>query len=636
MGKLTDLPEGSRPRTGMFWVTGATVSLLGLWRLYHPATHSWNPFFDTINHPGPQLESVYGYFPLEDDPFQFVPCTNLSLPPPLEDPNPQRSWAAVFEPNPDHWSWGQSRLNEIKHGDPYAGRGIYLCGYLDVPLDYLNSAETRIVRLAVTKYQVSGLARLDSPDSSARTSRKTERTIIIEPGGPGGSGTREVWRAAEEITERFSDGQFDVLGWDPRGVNISLPAMSCFPHDALRDRWLLLMNQYRAVSNPQEQLELADAMNNATFHACWRRWGDFGRFISTASVARDLEQIRKALDEEELTGYMISYGTGIGQTYANMFPDNVGRMILDGTEYVKNHRLLGGFGWSSLDNTTDIWRDGFLGECIKAGPSRCALAKPIDNQESPVTLAQLHARLLRLFESLMARPVSAYTEPSGPSLVTYSDLIRALYVTMYDPERWPSAAQMLYELEQGNATLAAQLLDNGWGYNPALPLPTHDPSSREILYLVICADAYDADFPQDGLLWWDQLWRNMTAESWIGGNARFYMVLPCRHYKRYWSSPAEVYRGELNNTLKAPVLLIATTYDPATPLRSGRRLLDDMGENARLIVHHGYGHTSALDRSECTNRIGKDYILHGTLPSEQETNCFADQKPYGQLLVEGG
>jgi hypothetical protein len=75
------------------------------------------------------------------------------------------------------------------------------------------------------------------------------------------------------------------------------------------------------------------------------------------------------------------------------------------------------------------------------------------------------------------------------------------------------------------------------------------------------------------------------------------------------------------------VLLIAETYDPATPLRNGRRLLAEMGRNARLIVHHGYGHSSR-DTSNCTDSIAKEFILHGTLPEEQETACFANEKPY--------
>lgn len=119
----------------------------------------------------------------------------------------------------------------------------------------------------------------------------------------------------------------------------------------------------------------------------------------------------------------------------------------------------------------------------------------------------------------------------------------------------------------------------------------------------------------------------MTSKSFISGNSRFSNVFPCRHFTTYWPEVAEAYRGALNNTLKTPVLLIAETYDPATPLRNGRRLAAEMGKNARLIAHHGYGHSSR-DLSNCTENIAKAFILNGTLPEEAETACYANEKPY--------
>ncbi|KAJ9132657.1 Alpha/Beta hydrolase protein [Coniochaeta hoffmannii] len=584
-----------------------------------------------FSHPSP-----YGSFPNPSDPFHFLPCTNLTVPPSLHDPEPDRTWAGLFDPNPEHWSWGEATSSKETtiDVDPYAGRGIYLCGYLAVPLDHTNETDPRIARLAVTKFQAAGLEPADDPGHAWQPCRKSPRTIVIEPGGPGGSGTGWAWEDAEAISHRLSDGGFDVLGWDPRGVNASLPAVACYPHNALRDRWRLLSSQYREVfADPDRQLELADALNNATFRACWERHGDLGRFLSTAFVARDMEAIRAALREEELTGYLVSYGTGIGQTYANMFPDRVGRLLLDGTEYVKDHRLLGGFGWTALDNATDAWRDGFLGECVNAGPDHCALAKLTDRDGTSLPLRDLEHRVDELIASLVHRPMPAYTEAGGPSLITYSALVQAAYEAMYNVTMWPALAQMLYELEGGNSTLAAAFLDDRWEYNPSLPPPIPKSRSDELPPLVICADAYDAPEPPGGLAWWKFLWANMTAKSWIAGNSRFLNVLPCRHFTTYWPRPAEVYRGGLNHTLKNPVLLVATTYDPATPLRNGRRLFREMGRrNARLVVHHGYGHLSD-DRSDCTDSIAKQFILHGTLPDADETACYANEKPYLRAAV---
>jgi pimeloyl-ACP methyl ester carboxylesterase len=633
-----------RLRRTRLGIVGA-VSLLFVWasfsgeaqKLIHQLLRSFSGWPSILTKAA--SGSPYGTFPQPDDPFHFLPCTNATVPPPLDARDPEKTWAKLFDPNPDHWSWGNASSLVIgQDKDSYADRGIYLCGYLDVPLDYTNKSDTRIARLAVARFQVSGLKRVGSSHPSAGS--KSTRTIVVEPGGPGGSGTSYVWRAAEAITRRLSDGNYDVLGWDPRGVNASLPAISCFPYDALRDRWSLMAGQYREESAaPDKLIEVADAMNNATFRACWERFGDIPRFVSTAFVARDMDAIREALGEDELTGYLVSYGTGIGQTYANMFPGRVGRLILDGTEYVRDHRELGGFGWTALDNVTDAWHDGFLGECLNAGPEHCALAKPLNGQDGPVVLEHLEERMNTLVTSLVQRPITSYTKEDGPSLITYSALVAGIYQALYNAASWPALAHMLYDLEHGNSTLAAIYLTQRWDYDPTIPCPAWvsplKPVSEELGFLVICADSYDAPQPADGLQWYKSLWANMTAQAWISGNSRFYDILPCRHFTTYWPEPAEVYRGDLNHTLRNPVLLIAETYDPATPLRNGRRLLKEMTHrNARLIVHHGYGHSSR-DKSTCTDAIAKDLIIHGKLPEETETPCYADEKPYLYGVTSG-
>ncbi|KAK3947907.1 Alpha/Beta hydrolase protein [Pseudoneurospora amorphoporcata] len=597
-----------------FLVPVLVLASFSLGRLYEHVSAS-NPLHRIIpipfcpprpHHPPPPYRS----FPLPGDPFHFIPCTRAALPPPLNDTDPGKTWASRFDPDPENWSWG----NDTRTGKR---RGIYLCGYLDLPLDYSNCSDSRVVRLAVTKFHISG------PGGP-----KAERTIILEPGGPGASGTAQVWADGELMTDRFSDGQFDVLGWDPRGVNASLPALACFPNDGYRDRWTLLSKMDRAeLASPLKHLYAVDAMANATLHACWKLHGDFGRFVNTGYVARDLDEIRKALGEDELTGLFVSYGTSIGQTYANMYPDKVGRLILDGCEYVKYDRLLGGFAWTALQNVTDVWRQGLLGECLRAGPDHCALAKPTIGK--PVTLSELESRMDALFQSLIAQPMPGYTERGGPLIIAYSQLINVVYMSLYHPSSWPKTAQMLFELEAGNSTLAANRLENNW-YHPEDADPHPELLiNMEAIPMVVCADSYDAPRPEDGLLWWDRFWANLTELSWMTGTEQFSYVLPCRHYNTYWPEPPGVYRGDLNNTLKNPVLLISSTHDPATPLHLARTLAADMGyKNSRLIVHHGYGHSSRFDLSNCTIEVQKRYMRDGVAPEDAETHCHANKKPY--------
>ncbi|KAK3951715.1 hypothetical protein QBC32DRAFT_343185 [Pseudoneurospora amorphoporcata] len=430
-----------------------------------------------------------------------------------------------------------------------------------LPLDSSNCLDSRLVRLAVTKFQILG------PGSS-----KAERTIIFEPSGPGTSGTAQVWADGELIIDRFSNGQFDVLGWDPQGINASLSTLAYFPNDRYQDRWILLNKMDRIeLASPLKYLYTVDAMANATLYACWKLHGNFGRFVSTSYVVRDFDEVRKGLGEDELTGLFINYGTSIGQTYANMYSDKVGRLILDGCEYVKYDRLLSGFAWTALQNVTN---------------------PTIGKIEEPVTLSELESRMDSLFY-------------------------------------WPKTAQILFELEAGNSILAANHLENNWYY------PKDADPHRELLInmeaipMVVCADSYDAPRPEDGLLWWDRFWANLTELLWMTGIEQFSYVLPCRHYNIYWPDPPGVYRGDLNNTLKNPVLLISSTHDPATPLHLARTLAADMGyKNSRLIVHYGYGHSSRSDLSDCTIEVQKRYMRDGVAPEDAETHCHANKKPY--------
>ncbi|KAG5936183.1 hypothetical protein E4U53_000270 [Claviceps sorghi] len=110
-------------------------------------------------------------------------------------------------------------------------------------------------------------------------------------------------------------------------------------------------------------------------------------------------------------------------------------------------------------------------------------------------------------------------------------------------------------------------------------------------------------------------------------------LLPCRHFNENRPPPAEAFSGDLNNTLRNPVLLFGKTYDPVTPLRKARRLREEMGENARLIVHHGCGNTS-VDTSACTDAVAKAYILDGEVPMSRRRRAMQTRKRTCKMTME--
>ena len=236
-------------------------------------------------------------------------------------------------------------------------------------------------------------------------------------------------------------------------------------------------------------------MNEAMMKACEASYGDVPRFLSTAFVARDMDAIRAALGEDELTAMLVSYGTGIGQTYTQLFPERVGRIAMDGMEYVVDGREPWGWGTTSLDNVTNAWEEGFLGECLSAGPGRCALAPSVEDSGENAALTALVARMDHLFDRILQRPIPGFTSKSGPGIVTYEIVISLLYSALYNPESWPKFARTLKELEGGNATLALESWDGRWGFDPnpeekedrsGYPLKFPEAQSEELTMMVIC------------------------------------------------------------------------------------------------------------------------------------------------------
>lgn len=146
----------------------------------------------------------WGSFPRKDDPFHFLPCTNKTLPPRLEDPHPLESWKRLYQLDSTQWLRGTTN-----------DKSLYLCGWLDVPLDYTNASDPRVARLVVTRFQLNPIP--------------TNRTLVFQPGGPGGPGAKSVLIYGEAMAKQYANATMDVLGWDSRGVPASQPFISCFP-----------------------------------------------------------------------------------------------------------------------------------------------------------------------------------------------------------------------------------------------------------------------------------------------------------------------------------------------------------------------------------------------------------------------
>ncbi|KAK2594403.1 hypothetical protein QQS21_007909 [Conoideocrella luteorostrata] len=144
--------------------------------------------------------------------------------------------------------------------------------------------------------------------------------------------------------------------------------------------------------------------------------------------------------------------------------------------------------------------------------------------------------------SLVNRPVPGYTQSSGPSLVAYSTMLPAMYKATFNQRTWPAFAEMLFDVDAGNSTLAAPFFDqNFWNNDPTtarLSSARRRPSWKELKSMVVCSDSYSSTpLPPSPMDWWDGLWSNMTEKTWLAGDTLFFSVLPCRPAVRRLLAP---------------------------------------------------------------------------------------------------
>ena len=238
-------------------------------------------------------------------------------------------------------------------------------------------------------------------------------------------------RARETDLAAWGEGRFDIVSWDPRGTHGSSP-VRCFESD---DELARFWEGVRIPSNDAEAAVYVALMKDLGTH-CREVMGDLLDHISTASTARDLDHLRSLVGDEKITYVGLSYGTMIGQTYANMFPDRVRAMLLDGVVDVVASTTDAESRTASNAAPTDEVFDRFLALCDEAGPDRCALA---GHGESAAD------RVGRLFEAARSAPI---VTPDGE--LTYSDLLISSFAPLRAPKTWGQYAESLNAAVEGD------------------------------------------------------------------------------------------------------------------------------------------------------------------------------------------
>ncbi|KAK9413276.1 putative AB hydrolase-1 domain-containing protein [Seiridium unicorne] len=341
----------------------------------------------------------------------------------------------------------------------------FTCARLEVPLDYSNES------IGTTSIAFIKLAGKNATDESP--------SILLIPGGPGGSGV-DLLLTYRGIAGQIFGEQYNFVSFDPRGVNNSGPSLDCFSGNA--DARLAFSRLHRTGATNTSSTSLEEQYYSSSIYGEWcndavKNESPHGYYVTTPAVAHDLLTFTEAEAEwsgqspsdAKLWSYGISYGTVVGTTFASMFPDRVGRMILDGVlnaeQYYEND-------WKDTVDQMDETMEKFATFCHSAGPETCSFWGP--------TPADIMARLDGIIHQLQDHPVplSGVQSRDLPTMVTYSDL-KALFInTIYEPlSTFPVAADILHQLEGGNVSALAGMFD-GLG------------DTSDVRLVIQCADSY--------------------------------------------------------------------------------------------------------------------------------------------------
>jgi pimeloyl-ACP methyl ester carboxylesterase len=438
------------------------------------------------------------------------------------------------------------------------------CASLQVPLNYADPGGRKIT------------IALSMVPATAPASQQ-QGVMLVNPGGPGEPGRSFAGFIASGVSPQVR-ADYDIVGFDPRGVAGSSPALSCDPafFQGVRPNYI-------PANAAAEQVLVNRAKQYAA--GCEQRFGWFLPYETTASTARDMDQIRQAFGVRQVTYYAFSYGTYLGQVYGTMFPGQVRRMVLDSTvdptgawyadnisqDYAFQGRLAAFFAWTAKYD------------------SRYHLGS---------TAAQVQASYYRIRAKLGQSPVPG---PDGSPLIGPDELDDTILVGGYLNTLWPEFAQALQQYTEGNTDLLVSAYSQEGAQNE---------NAFAVYNAVECGDV---NWPRSWAKWQsDTLHVYQTAPFQAWDNAWFNAACA------FWpvSGPAEPF--QVNGAKLPPVLMLQGTLDAATPY-AGAQNAHKLLPTARMVVVQGggnHGQSLASPADDCVQNYLNSYLLSGAVPEK--------------------
>lgn len=411
--------------------------------------------------------------------------------------------------------------------------------------------------------------------------------ILFNPGGPGASGYDWVKESAEFLGTKDLRSDWNLLGFDPRGVGRS-SAVECLS-DGEYDEFLYGVSSFEIGS--EEDIAVArDA--TADFAAkCLEKTGALLEFVDTVSAARDMDVLRAVIGESKLNFLGYSYGSFLGTTYATLFPERVGRFVLDG----------------AIDPTvSDDEQTLFQLEAFES--SLTAFLEDCDRFEDCPFSGNVSADLISVQQLLASIEKQPLATSSGRELTIWA-AVTGLIMTLYSDRYWPELSSAFSEAYAGSGDRFLFLADF---YNDRGADGRYQTNLIAANYAISCLDssASPSMFTIEA-----QNKRLLEAAPVLGRYWQF-GGLRCGS----WPFPEAEKPSDYSAAGAPTILVIGTTGDPATPYSQAQSLANDILKDGFLMTYNGEGHTIYGNQVKCIDQVVDRFFLTGELPAT-DPNC---------------
>ena len=468
----------------------------------------------------------------------------------------------------------------------------FQCATVTVPLDYDNP-QGQTITVALKK--------LSSTSSSPRGS------VFLNPGGPGGSGISAIESQADlyksgDLSEVLAN--YDVIGFDPRGVGQSTPITCWTPEDVQA----ILAGQAEVPFSPLTPGSAADIVTQGSREAAaceeHTEVPEILDHADTRSVARDMDVMRALVGDKDLNYLGYSYGTYLGAVYTELFPDNIGRVVLD----------------SAMDPTM-ARQEPMEGD---AAAGEQSLRTYIESQQGQAgfplsgTTDAAVAQLATFLDGLDADPLTVSGSGTPLNRAKAVDAISKLVTT--SPDKWPLLTEGLTQAMNAHDGSALKANADAVSGNSAPPT-TEKQVVEQLQGLKVFSANRCLDFPDAG-----------NESSWDAALASYHHDYPVFHsllpqYDAFchgWGHTSRTEAVDVDVEATNPMLVIGILHDPQTPYPWSKALVSKI-RNSHLLSVDMYGH-GATGSNACTSAKVSDYLVNGTLPSDGEI-CPADPEP---------